>query len=37
MSDLLGGHIPMMFLPIPVAVGNVKAGSLRALAITSAK
>jgi tripartite-type tricarboxylate transporter receptor subunit TctC len=37
MSDLLGGHIPMMFVPIPVALGNVKAGSLRALAITSAK
>jgi tripartite-type tricarboxylate transporter receptor subunit TctC len=36
-SDLLGGHIPMMFLPIPVALGNVKAGTLRALAITSAK
>jgi tripartite-type tricarboxylate transporter receptor subunit TctC len=37
MSDLLGGHIPMMFLPIPVALGNIKAGTLRALAITSAK
>ena len=37
MSDLLGGHILMMFVPIPVALGNVKAGSLRALAITSAK
>jgi len=36
-SDLLGGHIPMMFLPIPVALGNVKAGTLRALAITSVK
>ncbi|HZP71491.1 MAG TPA: tripartite tricarboxylate transporter substrate binding protein [Pseudolabrys sp.] len=36
-SDLLGGHIPMMFLPIPVALGNVKAGKLRGLAITSAK
>ena len=36
-SDLLGGHIPMMFLPIPVALGNIKAGTLRALAITSAK
>lgn len=36
MSDLLGGHIPMMFLPIPVALG-IKAGTLRALAITSAK
>jgi tripartite-type tricarboxylate transporter receptor subunit TctC len=36
-SDLLGGHIPMMFLPIPVALGNVQAGKLRALAITSAR
>jgi len=36
-SDLLGGHIPMMFLPIPVALGNIKAGTLRALAITTAK
>jgi tripartite-type tricarboxylate transporter receptor subunit TctC len=36
-SDLLGGHIPMMFIPVPVALGNVKAGSLRGLAITSAK
>jgi tripartite-type tricarboxylate transporter receptor subunit TctC len=36
-SDLLGGHIPMMFLPIPVALGNIKAGTLRGLAITSAK
>ncbi len=36
-GDLLGGHIPMMFLPIPVALGNVKAGTLRALAVSSAK
>jgi tripartite-type tricarboxylate transporter receptor subunit TctC len=36
-GDLLGNHIPMMFLPIPVALGNVKAGTLRALAISSAK
>jgi tripartite-type tricarboxylate transporter receptor subunit TctC len=36
MGDLLGGHIPMMFLPVPVAVGNIKAGTLRGLAITSA-
>jgi tripartite-type tricarboxylate transporter receptor subunit TctC len=35
MGDLLGGHIPMMFLPIPVALGNIKAGGLRGLAITS--
>jgi tripartite-type tricarboxylate transporter receptor subunit TctC len=37
MSDLLGGHITMMFLPIPVALGNIKAGTLRALAIASAR
>ena len=37
MSDLLGGHIPMMFVPIPVALGNIKAGTLRGLAIGSAK
>jgi tripartite-type tricarboxylate transporter receptor subunit TctC len=37
LGDLLGGHIPMMFLPIPVALGNVKAGTLRALAVSSAK
>jgi len=37
MGDLLGGHIPMMFIPIPVALGNIKAGTLRGLAITSAK
>jgi tripartite-type tricarboxylate transporter receptor subunit TctC len=27
----------MMFLPIPVALGNIKAGTLRALAIASAR
>jgi tripartite-type tricarboxylate transporter receptor subunit TctC len=37
MGDLLGGHIPMMFVPIPVALGNIKAGTLRGLAITTAK
>jgi tripartite-type tricarboxylate transporter receptor subunit TctC len=36
LTDLLGGHIPMMFIPIPVAIGNVKAGKLRALAVSSA-
>jgi tripartite-type tricarboxylate transporter receptor subunit TctC len=36
-GDLLGNHIPMMFLPIPVALGNVKAGTLRALAVSSLK
>ena len=37
MSDLLGGHILMMFVPIPVALGHIKAGTLRGLAIASAK
>jgi tripartite-type tricarboxylate transporter receptor subunit TctC len=37
MNDLLGGHIPMMFVPIPVAHGNIAAGTLRALAVTSSK
>jgi len=37
LGDLLGGHIPMMFMPIPAALGNVKAGTLRALAVSSAK
>ncbi len=37
LGDLIGGHIPMMFMPIPASIGNVKAGTLRALAISSAK
>ena len=37
LGDLLGGHIPMMFMPIPAAIGNVKAGTLRALAVSSAR
>jgi len=37
LSDLLGGHIPMAFVPIPAAHANVSAGFLRALAVTSAK
>jgi tripartite-type tricarboxylate transporter receptor subunit TctC len=36
-TDLLGGQIDVMFLPIHVALQHVKAGSLRALAISSAK
>ena len=37
LGDLIGGHIPIMFMPIPAAIGNVKAGTLRALAVSSAK
>jgi len=36
-TDLLGGHIPMMFTPIPTAHGQVESGLLRALAVTSAQ
>ena len=35
MTDLLGGHIPMAFAPIPASHANVAAGKLRALAVTS--
>jgi tripartite-type tricarboxylate transporter receptor subunit TctC len=35
LNDLIGGHIPLMFVPIPAAHGNVAAGKLRALAVTS--
>jgi tripartite-type tricarboxylate transporter receptor subunit TctC len=35
LTDLLGGHIPMAFAPIPASHANVSAGSLRALAVTS--
>jgi tripartite-type tricarboxylate transporter receptor subunit TctC len=37
LNDLLGGHIPLMFVPIPAAHGNVAAGKLRALAVTGAQ
>jgi tripartite-type tricarboxylate transporter receptor subunit TctC len=33
--DLIGGHIPMAFAPIPATHANVSAGQLRALAVTS--
>jgi tripartite-type tricarboxylate transporter receptor subunit TctC len=35
LSDLLGGHIPMAFAPVPATHANVSAGLLRALAVTS--
>ncbi len=34
MTDVLGGHVPMIFVPMPVAHGNVRGGLLRALAVT---
>lgn len=36
-TDLIGGQIQLMFSDIPPALPNVKAGKLRALAVTSAK
>ena len=35
LTDLLGGHIPMAFAPIPASHANVSGGLLRALAVTS--
>ena len=35
MADLLGGQIPLMFINQDVALPHVKAGKLRALAVTS--
>lgn len=37
LTDLLGGQIDVMFLPIHVALQHVKNGSLKALAISSAQ
>jgi len=37
LADLIGGHIPMAFAPIPATHSNVASGTLRGLAVTSAK
>jgi len=37
MSDLLGGHVSMMFLSILPVIGQIRGGTLRALAVTSAE
>src|ERR1700686_4619343 len=36
MTDLIGGHVTMMFLSILPVLEHVRAGTLRALAVTSA-
>jgi len=36
MTDLLGGHIPLSFSPIPAAHESARSGLLRMLAVTSA-
>src|SRR5215471_5330457 len=35
-TDLLGGHIPMAFAPVPATHENARTGKLRMLAVTSA-
>jgi tripartite-type tricarboxylate transporter receptor subunit TctC len=35
MNDLLGGHVPVAFGVLPPALGNIAAGQLRAIAVTS--
>jgi tripartite-type tricarboxylate transporter receptor subunit TctC len=35
-NDLLGGHIPLSFNNIPESIGQIKAGTLRPLGVTSA-
>jgi tripartite-type tricarboxylate transporter receptor subunit TctC len=37
LTDLLGGHIPMAFAPIPATHANIAEGKLRGLAVTSAR
>ncbi len=36
LNDVLGGHVPMMVVPLPAVLGNVQGGKLRALGVTSA-
>ncbi len=35
LTDLIGGHIPMAFAPIPATHSQISSGTLRALAVTS--
>jgi tripartite-type tricarboxylate transporter receptor subunit TctC len=36
-NDMLGGHVQMLFADVPVLLGNVQSGKLRALAVGSKK
>jgi tripartite-type tricarboxylate transporter receptor subunit TctC len=36
-NDLLGSHVPVAFSVLPPALGNIQAGNLRAIAVTSSK
>ena len=35
-NDLVGGHLQVIFCPVSEAIGHIKAGKLRALAVTTA-
>ena len=35
LQDLIGGHIPVAFAPIPATYANAKSGTMRMLAVTS--
>jgi tripartite-type tricarboxylate transporter receptor subunit TctC len=35
LTDLIGGHIPMAFAPLPATYSNAKSGNMRMLAVTS--
>jgi tripartite-type tricarboxylate transporter receptor subunit TctC len=37
MNDLLGGHVPLAFGVLPPALGNLQAGKLRVIAVTTPK
>jgi tripartite-type tricarboxylate transporter receptor subunit TctC len=37
LNDLLGGHIPLSFNNIPESIGQVRAGALRPLGVTTAR
>ena len=36
-TDVLGGQVPLLFVSIPAAMGQVKSGKLRAIAVTTLK
>jgi len=37
MTDLIAGQIPVMFDSMPASIGHIKAGTIRALAVTTAR
>jgi len=37
LTDLIGGQVQVYFSPLPESISNIKAGNIRALAVTTAK